>query len=36
MIIKASETQELVELCDNVVDMPEDYGIEPAPCCPRI
>jgi hypothetical protein len=29
MIIKASEAQELVELCDNVVDMLEDYGVEP-------
>ena len=31
MSIKASEAQELVELCDNVVEMLEDYGVEPAP-----
>ena len=31
MIIKASETQELVELCDNVVDMPEDYASSQPP-----
>ena len=31
MIIKSSEAQELIKLCDYVVDMLADYGVEPTP-----